>query len=445
MNIRRFKQLRATGMSYAEIGRECGCDWRTVRKYLAEDAPASPPSAPSRKGTQKVAITAVIAALIDAMLRACIDLKATVICERLADEHDVHVHYQRVKNYCRSRRPQIRTELGLDEPGAGSLHRRIALLPGAQAQVDWGDEGDLLGTGVRVYSFHMTLSYSRDPFCCFVTSMDAATFFDCHRRAFDHFGGVPAAIVYDRLKTVVRRHVAPGKAVPVTAAATAFAGHYGYDIDVLAAYRPTGKGRVERQVDIVRDHVVAGRHFRSISDADAAFARWLKIRRRQVHRTHGQVIAEAAAVDHAALGPLPATTYEIFDEHVRTVGKDCLISFESDHYSVPATDVAARMKVLVRATASRITVCRLEDPAQVLATHRRGGRSHEWIIDPTHWDGLPDGTGRAICHSLPSNSATNVKSAESVSVLEQFLSGLEPVPDIHRPLTSYELVAGEAS
>ncbi|WP_156523506.1 hypothetical protein [Dietzia sp. 111N12-1] len=89
MNIRRFKQLHATGMTYAEIGRECGCDWRTVRKYLAEDAPTAPPSAPSRRGTQKVAITEVIAALIDAMLRACIDIKATVICERLADEHDV--------------------------------------------------------------------------------------------------------------------------------------------------------------------------------------------------------------------------------------------------------------------------------------------------------------------------------------------------------------------
>lgn len=445
MNIRRFKQLHATGMTYAEIGRECGCDWRTVRKYLAEDAPTAPPSAPSRKGTQKASITEMIAALIDAMLRACIDIKATVICERLADEHDVHVHYQRVKTYCRSRRPQIRAELGLDEPGAGSLHRRFATLPGAQAQVDWGDEGDLFGTGVRVYSFHMTLSYSRDPFCCFVTSMDAATFFDCHRRAFDHFGGVPAAIVYDRLKTVVRRHVAPGKAVPVTAAATAFAGHYGYDIDVLAAYRPTGKGRVERQVDIVREHVVAGRRFRSVGDADAAFARWVKIRRGQVHRTHGQVIAEAAAVDHAALGPLPATEYAIFDEHVRTVGKDCLISFESDHYSIPASQVTARQKVLVRATANRITICRLEDPAQVLAVHRRGGRSHEWIIDPTHWDGLPDGAGRAICHTDPDQTGASASPEESSSVLARYLASIDPVPDIRRPLASYELVAGEAS
>nr|WP_255474720.1 DDE-type integrase/transposase/recombinase [Pseudonocardia sp. EV170527-09] len=107
------------------------------------------------------------------------------------------------------------------------------------------------------------MSYSRDPFVCFTTSQDLGTFFDCHRRAFAHFGGVPAAIVYDRTKTVVRRHVAPGRAVPLHPQAAAFAEHYGFAIDVLAAYRPTGKGRVERQVAIVREHVLAGRSFLS--------------------------------------------------------------------------------------------------------------------------------------------------------------------------------------
>ena len=94
----------------------------------------------------------------------------------------------------------------------------------------------------KVYSFHMTLSYSRDPFCCFTTSQDLATFLDCHRRAFAHFGGVPVSIVYDRTKTVVRRHVAPGQAVPLHPEAVAFAGHYEFDIDVLAAYRPHREG-----------------------------------------------------------------------------------------------------------------------------------------------------------------------------------------------------------
>src|SRR5258705_212124 len=44
--------------------------------------------------------------------------------------------------------------------------------------------------------------------------MDLATFWDCHRRAFAHFGGVPGTLVYDRTKTVIRHHVPPGLAVP---------------------------------------------------------------------------------------------------------------------------------------------------------------------------------------------------------------------------------------
>ena len=96
-----------------------------------------------------------------------------------------------------------------------------------------------------------------------------------------------------------------GLAVPLHPEAAAFADHYGFTIDVLAAYRPTGKGRVERQVSIVRDHVIAGRSFDSIADLDGAFHAWLPIRRGQVHRTHGQVIAVRAEPDRAALRPLP--------------------------------------------------------------------------------------------------------------------------------------------
>ena len=117
----------------------------------------------------------------------------------------------------------------------------------------------------------MTLSYSRDPFCCFTTSVDMATFWGCHARAFAHFGGVPASIVYDRTKTVVKRHVAPGPG-PIHPEAAAFAEHYGFAVDVVAARRPQAKGRVERQVLIVRDHVLAGREFTSLEELDAAFA-----------------------------------------------------------------------------------------------------------------------------------------------------------------------------
>ena len=398
MDIRRFKALHESGTTYAEIARECGVDYRTVKKYLAAGATSVPPRGTSRRGTQACVITADIEARIAAMLRADVELKASVIHERLVAEHGFTGHYQRVRIAVARLRPVIDAELdaGDEVRRLRGLHRRFATLPGAQAQVDWGHEGDLLGDGTTVYSFHMVLSFSRDPFCCYVTSMDAATFWDCHARAFEHFGGVPGSIVYDRVATVVRRHVAPGKAVPLQPEAVAFAGHYGFDIDVLAARRPTGKGRVERCVQVTRDHVLTGRSFTSLGQADAAFMDWVPIRRGQIHRTHGEVIGERARLDHAALRPLPATAYVVTEVHTRRVGKDCLISFNGSHYSVPARLIRAGQRVEVRPSSTEVTIRALPaDGGAVLATHARATRAKSWVVDSAHWDGLPDGRTRA--------------------------------------------------
>jgi hypothetical protein len=59
MNIRRFRALRAAGPTYAEIAAEVGCDWRTVKKYLAADASAVPPRGMPRRGTRPRRIDAL--------------------------------------------------------------------------------------------------------------------------------------------------------------------------------------------------------------------------------------------------------------------------------------------------------------------------------------------------------------------------------------------------
>src|SRR3954462_10518780 len=274
MDLRRFKPLHEAGASLKEIAAELGLDPRTVKKYI--NGPAVPPSAPRRIGTQPRLIEH-LAPVVDAWLANDITLRASVIHERLVAEHGFPGSYQRVKLYVAEARPRIAAEQGLPGTLTG-LHRRFETTAGAPAQADWGTESRAIAQafGVRyVYSFHMTLSYSRDPFSCFTTSLDLATFFGCHIRAFAHFGGVPGSIVYDRTKTIVRRHVAPGRAVPIHPEAAAFAEHYGFAIDVLAARRPKGKGRVERQVLIVREHVLAGRQFSSPGGLDGAFGDWL--------------------------------------------------------------------------------------------------------------------------------------------------------------------------
>jgi len=445
MNVRRFRALFERGASYAEIAAACGVDWRTAKKYLQQPSGVTPPTATSRQGTQPRVIDPFVG-VIDAMLRRDITIPASVIHERLVAEHGFAHTYQRVKLYVAQARPRIAAESGGIDPLAG-LHRRFEVTPGAQAQVDWGDEGGILAhVGIeKVYSFHMVLSWSRDPFICYTTSADLVTFFDCHRRGFAHFGGVPATVVYDRTKTVVKRHVAPGAAVPLHPEAAAFAEHYGFSIDVLAAYRPTGKGRVERQVDIGREHVLAGRGFDSVAEMDAAFAAWVPIRHGQVHRTHLDLIGERAVIDRAALGALPQLPYLVTEQHLRRVGKDCLISFAASLYSVPARSVRAGQRVVVGAGVDTITITALPvDGGGLLAVHPRARRRGQWVVEQAHWDGLPDGHTRATTLDPPPDAVDSDPPTASASALAALLT-VHPraaTPVATRSLRDYERAAG---
>ncbi|GGL12015.1 IS21 family transposase [Mangrovihabitans endophyticus] len=447
LDVRRFRTLHEAGASVSEIARETGLNWRTVKKYLASEGGEAPPRRKVRPSRGQV--IDAFAHVVDAWLRAELLLKGTVIHERLVEQYGFTGNYQRVKLYLQQARPRVAAELGISPDQLAGLHRRFEVVPGAQAQVDWGDEGGILAhVGIpKVYSFHMVLSYSRDPFCCFTTSQDLAAFWGAHRRAFTHFGGVPGSIVYDRTKTVVRRHVAPGQAVPLHPEAVAFAGHYDFAVDVLAAYRPTGKGRVERQVTIVRDHVLAGRAFSSLDELDAAFMAWVSQRRALRHRTHGEIIGVRAIRDHNALRLVPAKPYVVADRHLRHVGKDCLVAYSGNLYSVPARRVRHRQLVEIRATAATVTIHATLaglDGETLLAVHQRAVGRGARVVDEAHWDGLPDGHTRAVTTGEPHPQQVSRRQPGSGRGPLQDLLTRAPAAQVTveaRPLSVYDQIA----
>ncbi|WP_443071109.1 IS21 family transposase [Streptomyces sp. NBC_01476] len=436
-------------MSLSEIARETGLDRKTDRKYLVAPGPSIPPRR-SPTGRSRARVIDEFAPLIGSMLRAEILMKAAVIHERLATEYGFSGNYQRVKLYVQEARPRIAGNLGITPKQLAGMHRRFEVIPGAQAQVDWGNEGKILAhMGVaKVYSFHMTLSYSRDPFCCFTTSQDLQTFFDRHRRAFAHFGGVPMTAVYDRTKTVVRRHVAPGEAVPLHPEAVGFAGHYDFDIDVLAVYRPTGKGRVDWQVLIVRDHVLSGRAFSSIEEKDAAFAAWVPHRRAQIYKTYREVIGERAARDHAALKSRPPTPYLVAERHLRPVGKDRLVAFGGNLYPVPARKVRPRQPVEIRATKSQVMLHSTAPDVSgetLLAIHPRAFGRGVRVVEERHWDGLPTGKGRrTTTGDVPSRPRLERPLGEETGSLQALLNraAATRIEVGRRPLSVYDELTG---
>jgi len=113
------------------------------------------------------------------------------------EEKDLCIGYCTIKRY-------LKTEFQF---GVSPVTVRLEVEPGSQAQVDFGYAGmmvdPLTGKRHRAWAFIMTISFSRHRFVRFVFHQDVHTWIDCHIRAFEFLGGVPATIVLDNLKAGV--------------------------------------------------------------------------------------------------------------------------------------------------------------------------------------------------------------------------------------------------
>jgi hypothetical protein len=187
-------------------------------------------------------------------------------------------------------------------------------------------------------------------------------------------------------------------------------------------------------VEVTRSHVLAGRTFGSVAEMQAAWEAWLPTRRSQVHRTHGEVIAVRAERDRAALLAVPASPYVVCERHIRTVGKDALVHFDASVYSVPWRLVRPRQKVELRVDRDSVAVWTLGGDARQLAVHDRARAKGSWVVDPTHWDGLP---GHTHAHAGPTTATVDA------SPQPEPPRSWTRVEVARRPLADYDLICHE--
>ena len=425
------------GRSQVQIHQALNIDRKTIRKYLAPAlAEGLQPSLDEVFDEEmwRARIGRWFPELVDPTSRALtwpriaahhqwindqlkVPVTVATIAQRLRDDHGVDVSESTVRRYIATTFTEQRLEGKVTVP-------RSAVEPGSEAQIDYGRLGmwcdPVSGRRVAVWVFAMILSCSRALFVQPVLRMDQTSWTASHVAAFEFFGGVPARLVCDNLKTGVVR---PDLYDPqINLAYGELAAFYGTLIDPARARKPKDKPRVERPMPYIRDSFFAGRDFGSLAQMQGEALRWsTEVYGRHKHRgLDGQTPASLfAAIEADALIPLPSRPFESVVYSVGRVAPDCHVKSGKALYSVPWRLIG--QQVTVRTAGDVVQIFHTDT---VVATHvlHLAGRSTNFEHYPPH----------KIAHTLRSVSWCRTQAEQIGPGAVAIVAELSTVNAIHR-------------
>jgi len=357
-----IQQLHHDGVSVSEIARQLNMDRKTVRKYLRQ-AP--------RKYERKPKCWKIDPFRV--YLRERWEL-GVVNASRLFVEIQKRGYAGGVT--------QVRAVVApWRSEGQERAFVRFETAPGEQAQMDWGHFGNW--DGKRLYSFALTLCWSRMQYVEFTQRQDVETLLNCMVHAFEFFGGVPATVLTDNMKTVVLDRV-DGQP-RFHAKMLDFASYYGFVPRVCHPYRPQTKGKIESTIRYIKGSFWPGLSFDSLQELNRQALAWCGEANHRVHATTREIPQVRFAHEGlTALNGQPAYNTSYMSH--RQVAKDCLVAYRGNRYSVPP--VHAGRAVIVREPLDSGILC-IFYQQELIAEHRLSTSRGEMVIDRTHYASLP--------------------------------------------------------
>jgi transposase len=345
--------LHRQGLSVSAIARQLERDRKTVRKYIERglEPPAYGPRRP------RSTVVTPFAPYLRERIAAFPELTGSRLLREIK-ELGYTGGYTAVKDLLRTIRPKA----------LQAFERRFETPPGKQAQVDFAyfrtvftDEP---GAERIVWLFSLVLGHSRMMWGRFVAHQDLQTVLRCHIAAFEALGGVPAEILYDRMKTAVVGEV-DDQGIAYNRKLLDLAAHYRFLPKACRPYRAKTKGKVERPFRYVREDFFLGRSFRNLDDLNTQFRDWLDtVANPRRHATTGRIVLEHFAEEKPYLKALPTTPFNVVLTLDRRVTREGMVSVGGNLYSVP--DCTRRRVVEVHALANEIRI--LEDD-KLIAVH----------------------------------------------------------------------------
>lgn len=400
LTVKEWEQMRRAfhleGKSINEIAQETGRAWRTVKKMVEADQPPRYRQKQKRVARKLGPYRNKIREMLteNKTLPRKQQWTSPLIFKAIQQDG-----YAGAESTVRHYVAQVRKEMKQSRRQQSKVYLPLEFDPGTDAQVDWG-EGDVImrGQQITVQLFLMKLSYSRRTFMMAFPSQKQESFFWGHVQAFDFFGGVPARISYDNLKTAVAK-VLQGKRREEQQAFYHFRGLYLFDSHFCTPGAGNEKGLVEHSVGYYRRHcLVPLPQVDSFAELNAyLYQCCLADDNRQVA---GQpaTIGEMWQAEKAALRPLPDHAYDCCRLVNVRLNRYSQVRVETNRYSVPADAGQAGMVAKLYPFQVEIHVPGGREP---IAVHARCYDRQQEIINPLHYLPLIRQRPGALHHAKP--------------------------------------------
>jgi transposase len=252
----------------------------------------------------------------------------------------------------------------------------LVFQPGEAFQFDWSEDWAYVGgERIKLQVAHMKLSHSRAFLVRAYLLQTHEMLFDAHWHGFRVFEGIPSRGIYDNMKTAVDR-IGVGKKRDVNARFLSMTSHYVFEPEFCNPAAGWEKGQVEKNVRDARHRL--WQVMPAFPDLESLNG-WLEDRCKVLwaETAHGTLpgsIADVWEAEKAALMQLP-TAFDGFVELSKRVSPTCLITFDRNRYSVPAS--FANRPVSLHIYPDRLVIVA---EGHVICTHER-------IIDRSHQPG----------------------------------------------------------
>jgi hypothetical protein len=264
-------------------------------------------------------------------------------------------------------------------------------IPGKVMEVDFGYLGKVWDPANKrarkAWVFSGRLRHSRRAWREVVYDQRQETFFSCHERAFEYFGGVPEEVVPDNLKAAV---VANAWENPLyNRAYRSLARHYGFRIDPCLPARPEHKGGVERGILYIKRNFwpiyrvsqrERGHQLPWVDEIQSSLEKWSaeEADTRKLYgfmRTPLQLFEE----ERGLLKSLPNDSWEQEVWEKSTIRRDWRIRYDYSWYSVPYGLIEQDVQICGTDKCVRVF-----HNGKAVAVHNRSTQRGSYIRNPEH-------------------------------------------------------------